>query len=57
MFSDLSRYQALLAYLDPGSGSLMLQMLIAGLLTGMFFLRSSLQMVRCTFVHMFKRHD
>jgi hypothetical protein len=30
----------LLAYLDPGSGSYLLQLLIAGLLGGMFVLKS-----------------
>jgi hypothetical protein len=29
-----------LAYLDPGSGSLMFQVLIAGLMSGVFFART-----------------
>jgi hypothetical protein len=38
--------RSLLAYLDPGSGSMALQVLIAGLLSGLYFLRSSLDRVR-----------
>jgi len=33
-------------YLDPGSGSLLLQLLIAGLLSGTFFLKSTMLYVR-----------
>ena len=40
--SDCRPAPMLLAYLDPGSGSLLLQVLIAGLLSGLFFLKSSL---------------
>jgi hypothetical protein len=36
----------LFAYLDPGTGSLMLQILIAGLFSGMFFLKSSIATIR-----------
>jgi hypothetical protein len=43
-----------LAYLDPGTGSLMLQVLIAGLFSGLFFLKSSFTMVRGTFMRHFK---
>ncbi len=39
--SPLDAVPLLLAYLDPGSGSMVLQVLIAGLLSGMFFVRSS----------------
>jgi len=46
----------LLAYLDPGSGSLLLQVLIAGLLSSLFFLKSSLMMVRASFSRVFKNH-
>jgi hypothetical protein len=46
----------LLAYLDPGSGSLLLQVMIAGLLSSMFFLKSSLVVVRASLGRMFKRH-
>ena len=45
-----------LAYLDPGSGSLLLQMLIAGLLSGMFFMKSSMGMVRSSMIRLFKHH-
>jgi hypothetical protein len=34
------------AYLDPGTGSLMLQILIAGLFSGLFFMKSSFAMIR-----------
>jgi hypothetical protein len=33
------------AYLDPGAGSLFLQMMIAGLLSGMYFANSALRFV------------
>jgi hypothetical protein len=46
----------LLAYLDPGSGSLLLQVLIAGLLSSLFFLKSSFMMVRTSFSRVFKNH-
>jgi hypothetical protein len=36
----------LLAYLDPGMGSMVLQVTVAGLLSGMFFMRSSWGRVR-----------
>ena len=39
----------LLAYLDPGTGSLMLQVMIAALFSGMFFMKSSFAMVRSAF--------
>jgi hypothetical protein len=45
-----------LAYLDPGSGSLLLQVLIAGTLSSLFFLKSSLIMVRASVGRLFKDH-
>ena len=33
------------AYLDPGTGSLFLQLMIAGLLSGMYFANSALRFV------------
>ena len=36
----------LLAYLDPGTGSMVLQLAIAGLLSGMFVLKSAGLQVR-----------
>ncbi len=36
----------ILAYLDPGSGSMMLQVAIAGVLSAMYFLRSSLTQIK-----------
>ena len=46
----------LLAYLDPGSGSLLLQVMIAGLLSGMFFMKSSLVVLRASVSRLFKKH-
>ena len=34
------------AYLDPGTGSMMLQVLLAGVLSGSFFLKSWIRQVR-----------
>lgn len=45
----LTLLQPLLAYLDPGSGSMALQLVIAGLLSGAFFLKSSWVRVRSWF--------
>lgn len=39
----------ILGYLDPGSGSMALQIAIAGLLSGAYFLRSSWAGVRLWF--------
>ena len=38
----------ILGYLDPGSGSMLFQILIAGLLSGLFCARSSYQKLRDT---------
>jgi len=46
----------LLAYLDPGTGSLLLQVMIAGLLSSMFFLKTSLVVVRASLGRLFKNH-
>jgi hypothetical protein len=46
----------LFAYLDPGSGSLLLQVLIAGMLSSLFFLKSTFLMVRTSFSRVFKKH-
>lgn len=45
-----------LAYLDPGSGSLLLQVLIAGMFSSLFFFKSSLVTVRTSVGRLFKRH-
>jgi hypothetical protein len=45
-----------LAYLDPGSGSLLLQVLIAGMFSSLFFFKSSLVMVRTSVGRLFKNH-
>jgi len=52
--TSLTDQTALLAYLDPGTGSLMLQILIAGLFSGFFFMKSSYAMVRSSVVRHFK---
>jgi hypothetical protein len=44
--AGLSKVQPLFAYLDPGSGSMALQVIIAGLLSSAFFLKSSWTRVR-----------
>ncbi|SIO67982.1 hypothetical protein SAMN05444166_8487 [Singulisphaera sp. GP187] len=45
-----------LAYLDPGSGSLLLQVLIAGMFSSLFFLKSSIGVVRTSVSRVFKNH-
>lgn len=37
---------AVLGYLDPGTGSMLLQILIAGLFSSLFFMKSSFSYVR-----------
>lgn len=37
----------LLAYLDPGTGSMALQILIAGMLSTLYFFRSSMTQIKC----------
>jgi len=57
LFSSLTGHvPTLLAYLDPGSGSLLLQVMIAGLLSGMFFMRSSVVVIRESLGRLFKKH-
>ncbi len=46
---------SLFAYLDPGSGSMVLQLMIAGLLSGAFFFKSSLMAARQKFDRLFRR--
>jgi hypothetical protein len=43
-----------LAYLDPGSGSLLLQILIAGMLSGLFFMKASLGHLRASVDRLFR---
>lgn len=45
------------AYLDPGSGSYLLQLLIAGLLGSFFVVRASWDRVRNFFSRLFSRED
>jgi hypothetical protein len=57
LFSSITGHvPTLLAYLDPGSGSLLLQVMIAGLLSGMFFMKSSLVVIRGSLSRLFKKH-
>ncbi len=44
----------ILAYLDPGTGSLLLQVLLAGFLTGMFLFKSVLAAFRRSVNRVFK---
>jgi hypothetical protein len=43
------------AYLDPGSGSLMLQLLIAGALSSLFMVKSTLVEIRGVFGRLFRK--
>jgi hypothetical protein len=45
------------AYLDPGSGSFLLQLLLATLLGALFLLRSSWSRIRAFFGKFFSRQD
>lgn len=45
------------AYLDPGSGSYLLQLLIAGLLGGFFVVRSSWDKIKSFFRNLFSREE
>lgn len=45
------------AYLDPGTGSFFLQMLIAGALSGMFVMRQYWQRLRCLVYSRAKQND
>jgi len=38
--------EPILAYLDPGSGSMILQILIAGTLSSLYFMRSSVSYIK-----------
>lgn len=42
-----------LLYIDPGSGSLLFQALLSGLLTGIFFFKNIIRFIR----HKFKKRD
>lgn len=45
----LARSLATTSYLDPGTGSYALQLLLAGLFGGLFALKQSWQQLRCRF--------
>ncbi|MHC5537920.1 hypothetical protein ACYOEI_06780 [Singulisphaera rosea] len=47
----------LLGYLDPGSGSMFLQIMIASLLSGMFFLRTSIASIKAYALRTFSKTD
>ncbi len=44
-----------LAYLDPGSGSMLLQLVLAGLFSALFFLKSSFRRIRSSLARLFRR--
>jgi hypothetical protein len=44
--TTLGSFPHVLGYLDPGSGSMVLQVLFAGMLSGAFFLKSWLRQFR-----------
>jgi hypothetical protein len=44
--ATVSTFPQTLAYLDPGSGSMVLQVLLAGALSTMFFMKSWIRQVR-----------
>ncbi len=46
-----------MAYLDPGSGSYLLQLLIAGLLGGIFVVRASWDKIKNLFRKLFSREE
>ena len=46
-----------IAYLDPGSGSYLLQLLIAGLLGSLFVVRASWGKIKTFFRKLFSRRD
>ena len=48
---------SLLAYLDPGSGSFIIQLIIAGALGGMFLLRSYIGRLFASVRRLFGRKD
>ena len=43
------------AYLDPGSGSMILQALLAGVFSALFFFRNSLRRIRSSLGRLFHR--
>jgi hypothetical protein len=43
---EVSDRPVILSYLDPGAGSMLYQVLIAGVLSTMYFARNSLQLVK-----------
>jgi len=49
--------EKLMAYLDPGSGSYLLQLLLAALFGGLFVLRMSWDRVKTFFRKLFGRED
>ena len=47
LFVDLARFNAhVWAYLDPGAGSMMLQILLASMLSSAFFMKTWIRQVR-----------
>ncbi len=44
--ADLPSAPTILAYLDPGTGSMALQVLLAGVLSGLYYMRSSFSFLK-----------
>jgi hypothetical protein len=60
MFIDLiagSNVTALLAYLDPGLGSMQLQIMVAALLSASFYLKSSFVQAKGLIGRMWRKKD
>ncbi|WP_041064104.1 hypothetical protein [Thiolapillus brandeum] len=43
------------AYIDPGTGSMVLQMAVAGILAGLFYIKMAWSRIKQFFVHLFTR--
>ena len=53
IFFNLNFVATAYAYLDPGSGSIILQALLAGLATGLFYIKKIYFIVKSFFVRFF----
>jgi hypothetical protein len=43
------------AYIDPGTGSMVLQMAVAGILAGLFYIKTAWSRIRFFFTNLFSR--
>jgi len=46
-----------LAYIDPGTGSMVLQMAVAGVLAGLFYIKMAWSKIKFFFVNLFSRNE